>query len=138
RGTNRGDEIFAGGEELSLNGLTIVQTGIDQLVVLAGNGKDHVDVSRSEAPFVLVSGGNGRDTLIGRGENELLIGGRGRDVINGRTERGRSHHHHHDRDHDDWFDDRHARRGRHAAASPTLAARLIDGVFSRGLPDLFD
>jgi Ca2+-binding RTX toxin-like protein len=64
----------------------------DSIVIMVGNGNDHVTVDKKIVKPVLIDGGAGNDhlmagggatTLLGGEGNDLLIGGSGNDILKG-------------------------------------------------------
>jgi Ca2+-binding RTX toxin-like protein len=91
RGTDGSDDITIaptrGGKLLVTAGgvaiATVPTRGVSRVVVLAGDGDDHVEIpSRIKLPS-LVLGGNGNDILIGGAGHDALHGGAGDDTLAG-------------------------------------------------------
>ncbi len=91
-GTNAADDIQIVGAnaDFAVSGLTALvnvhnSEAIDQLVVSARGGNDHVSAAALPATTVLltVDGGTGDDTILGGQGNDMLIGGDGNDFIDG-------------------------------------------------------
>ncbi len=81
-GRNRSDEVHIGENYLRFNNLNVVFGGISEIEVDARGGADFVFGQQSGVPLI-VSGGNGRDYIVGSQHADLLMGGRGRDVLVG-------------------------------------------------------
>jgi Ca2+-binding RTX toxin-like protein len=91
-GTNAADDIQIAGAntDYAVSGLAATvnvhnSESIDQLVVNARGGDDHVSAAALPAATVTltIDGGNGDDTIFGSQGNDTLIGGSGNDFIVG-------------------------------------------------------
>lgn len=75
--------------DVTVNGVatSVLATSVTSLNVMAGNGQDDVSVSETVAGAftlpVVMSGGNGKDTLAGGSGADTLDGGNGNDSLTG-------------------------------------------------------
>lgn len=81
-GSNRGDYISIQESSLRFNNLNVAFGSVSTIEVETRGGRDFVLGAASAVPLI-VSGGNGRDYIIGSQHSDLLIGGRGNDILVG-------------------------------------------------------
>lgn len=81
-GNNRGDHISIQESHLRFNSMRVAFGGVSTIEVDARGGRDFVLGAASGVPLI-VSGGTGRDYVIGSQHADLLIGGRGHDILVG-------------------------------------------------------
>ena len=57
--------------------------GVDEIVIVLGDGNDLTVVEAEISIQALIDGGNGDDELIGGGGTDILLGGAGNDILKG-------------------------------------------------------
>jgi hypothetical protein len=80
-------DALSGGVTVTIGTLTATVSPTGQIIVMAGDGADTIQVGGSVLQSVLVFGGGGDDSIKGGGGNDMLVGGDGEDMLVGGTGR---------------------------------------------------
>lgn len=87
-GTSGNDVIrvreFDSALQVSMNNVNMGSyTGIERLVINAGNGNDTVIVEDTVTVNAVISGGKGNDTITGGAGHDIILGDEGNDILGG-------------------------------------------------------